>query len=457
MSPSGNGNGSTPPFKYEPGGKLIYHLMAFMEGYDLQIYPVCLRTFEQCLKMSPSTLSTIATVDNMSLLGSAFFWGFLSDKFQCQYLYGIAAMLAGVANILLASTSNYHSILALRVCHGLGVGAVNAAQPKIISSSEKEDTHPVSYGIIQAVTVLGRLLSAILTTFAASNVILGVHGWRMCYAILGYVWIFIGSIAVLGMKPKGNNGSSTSGGGGGNGEGDLSKLGGLFKKTTTYFITLVVYVSEVPFVAFTYMMLYLQYNGVSDMMAGVALAVTLIGAIVGAGGGGKAIGAIPDEYKGYGLLGSGIFALAVRFIIGCTLFMGPKPNGRMLWFHFVEFFILGATLVTIGSVDRTVISDIAEDGVKATASALIRSVAGIASSLTLYPLAGRLSEKAFGYIPTTDDIDMMDETAKATNCNSLRQTIMYILLVGTAINIILYGFCMISYKSDKGTNGKGKK
>ncbi|GFE55185.1 major facilitator superfamily protein [Babesia ovis] len=439
-------NSGKAQFEYTIFGKLIYHLVAFLEGYDLQVVSVCMRAFEMSLKFSPSKLSTMVTVDSMGLLGGAVIWGTLADIFQCQFLVAGAAMLTGIANILLASASDYKTVLVLRFIHGFGVGAVNPVQPKIVSSSVPTNNHPLSYGLLLAMSCTGRVFSAILTTLAASKIWYGHNGWRICYIVLGYIWIFMGSVALVGMKASvaDKNGSG----------GQWDNLGKAFRKLTMYIIILVFFVSDAPFCAFTYMVMYLQYLGVSDIMAGVAVAVTLIGIAVGAGGGGRIISLVGEKYDNYGLLASGVVCLIIRFGACAFLFLGPAPKGKLLWYHFLVYFTIGATMVTLGSVDRTILSNIVHKDIQATAAAVVRSVAGIASSVVLYPLAGRLAEKVFKYTPSSEALDKMTDVVKKKNADALRKTMMYIMLIGTAINAALYLLAMIKCKEDK-ENGTG--
>ncbi|GFE55186.1 major facilitator superfamily protein, putative [Babesia ovis] len=429
----------TPPYTYPFYGRLIYHLVAFLEGYDLQVVSVCMRAFEMSLKFSPSKLSTMVTVDSMGLLGGALVWGTLADIFQCQFLVAGAAMLTGIANILLASASDYKTVLALRLFHGFGVGAVNPVQPKIISSSEEEKNHPLCYGLLLTMNCIGRIFSAILTTLAASKIWYGHNGWRICYIVLGYIWIFMGSVALVGMKANKGDGA----GGASNGSGNTfhwDKLGEAFKKATMYIITLVVFISDAPFCAFTYMVM-CGTRGNPDWYRRRRCR-----------GGGQIIKVVGEEYKDYGLLGSGVVCLIIRFGACAFLFLGPAPKGKLLWYHFLVYFTIAATLVTIGSVDRSILTCILEKEVQATAAAVVRSVAGIASSLTLYPLAGYLAEKVFKYTPSSEALENVDEAVKKTNADALRKTMMYIMLIGTAVNAALYLAAMITYSGNKANN-----
>ncbi|ORM41622.1 uncharacterized protein BXIN_2632 [Babesia sp. Xinjiang] len=449
MTETKSSNG-TPTVTYGVFAQMLYHILAFMEGYDLQVISVCLRAFEMSLKLSPSSLSTMVTMETMTLLGGAVFWGFLADKCQNQYVLAAGALLTGVTNILLGIASHFKVILVLRFFHGFGLACGSPVQQKIISTSVCKDNHSAKFGIINAMMCLGRLLSAVLTTFSAGQLLIGYHGWRTCYVVFGYIWVLMGVAVLFGMV-AGNNGGgngSTSTNGSAN-----QCLWEALKKPTTIVLIFLVFISDAPFSAFTYMIMYLQYLGVSDLMAGVAVAMTLVGGAVGSAAGGKLISLVSAH--NHGLLGSGIVCVIIRLIACLCFFLGSQPRGFLRWQHYLELAVMGASLVTIGSVDRTIMTNTVEDEIQALAWATTRCIAGVSSSLFFYPLAGYLSEKIFGYTTSTQSFAEMSDVVKNTNAEALRKTMMYIMVVGTIVNAILYGLCMITYENNKNGGAAG--
>ncbi|KAK1936819.1 putative transporter [Babesia divergens] len=234
----------------------------------------------------------------------------------------------------------------------------------------------------------------------------------------------------------------------------LEAITATFKKPSSYLLLFTIYISDAPFGAFVYMISYLQYTGLSDIMAGVGCATALIGGFIGGASLGKLITLCHNADQNYGRLSVGTLIVASRILIVIAIFRGPMPTGgKLAWFHYVELALFGASLVTVSSVDRTIIADIVTKDFQASANAIYRSFAGIPSSATFVPLCGFLAERVFGYTPTTESVHTMPAELKALNARALGDSMMYIICVGTAINVVCYVAMLFTYPNDSKKNG----
>lgn len=66
---------------FGPLATVLYFLFPFVDGYDTQILPVCMRAFEVSLELSPSSLSVFASAEFMAMLGFSPIWGLLVDGY----------------------------------------------------------------------------------------------------------------------------------------------------------------------------------------------------------------------------------------------------------------------------------------------------------------------------------------------------------------------------------------
>ncbi|CDR96943.1 MAJOR FACILITATOR SUPERFAMILY MEMBER, putative [Babesia bigemina] len=456
-------------------GRALYKLVSFFEGYDQQVLSMCMRAFELTLGFSQSQLSTLATVSTMSRMGCCLIWGVLADKYDSKLVLGGGLLVMGISSIFLSSASRYKVILFLRFLHGFGFACVYPVQQKIVSdttSSEEEKKPQSSLGstasgpaqtqgtslkpknsqastkftTFQALNCIGRLLCAVITTLIARKVLLGYYGWRTSYVVLGYVWILFGTAIVFGMNKARDDVSRSQ---------EFQKLISeafeqAFTRPTTWILIFTLFIAEAPMSAFNYMTIYLQYLGVSDTMAGVAIAVTLIGGAAGSGAGGKIIDKIAGNYSHYyAEIGSGIAVMVVRLVVCLVFFLGKAPCGKLLWYHYVELATLGGTLVTVGGVDRALLKSAVENKYQATASAMVRTISGIASSVILFQVSAYLTEKVFGYVPSRESFETMATDIKDRNAEALRKSMMYIILAGTLLNTVCYIALFCRYEKDK--------
>lgn len=107
--------------KYTTSAKLLYHVVAFMEGYNLDATAACMCAFETSLGLSASRLSIIYAVEKMSLLGIGAVWGVLMDMAgrKCNHVCTLGMLLCGMGCILLGCTSSYPM-----VSYGLHINAM---------------------------------------------------------------------------------------------------------------------------------------------------------------------------------------------------------------------------------------------------------------------------------------------------------------------------------------------
>ncbi|KAK1936155.1 putative transporter [Babesia divergens] len=434
-------------------GTILYYIYFFLEGYDAQTISVCMRAFEVSLGLSPSSASLLATVEFMATLGCCPLWGFMADRFPVRYVAGGAMFISGMTCILLGNALSYPVSLSLRFLHGFALACTAPAKQKIITDSY-EDNHSTYFGFCHAVNCLGRLISAVITTYASMTMFLGRHGWRMCYCVLGYTWILMATFFVFFMEPESRNNESSETGSSNNTD-FLGAIKETFKGSTSYLLLFAIYISDAPFGAFVYIISYLQYVGLSDFMAGVCCATALIGGLIGGAAGGQLIDLCNTSNDEYGRLSVGTVIVASRILIVLAIFRGPMPTGgKLAWFHYLEFALFGASLMTVSSVDSAIVAYIVKQEYQASASAIYRCFAGIPSSATFVPLCGFLAEKAFGYIPTKESVQNMSEELKAVNAKALANSMMYVVGVSTVINVVCYVAMFFTYPNDSKKNGQ---
>ncbi|CDR97831.1 hypothetical protein BBBOND_0403190 [Babesia bigemina] len=474
---------SAPKLIYNSLGQSLYNLVSFIEGYDQQVLSMCMRAFELTLGFSQSQLSTLATVSTMSRMGCCLIWGLLADKHHSNHVLGGGLLVMGMASILLSSASRYNVIVFLRFLHGFGFACVYPVQQKIVADSTSSNETKVTNGApgqsmaggtatpekpkksegskiftrLQSLNCIGRLLCAVITTLIARKVLLGYYGWRTSYVVLGYIWTLFGVAIIFGMegnKPSLSNGVNGDQGPSTSEDTTFNKLlegaaKSVFMTATTWILIFTIFIAEAPMCAFNYMTIYLQYLGVSDTMAGVAVAVTLIGGAAGSAAGGMIIDTIAKADNVYSELGSGAAVMVVRLVVCLLFFLGKAPSGKLLWYHYVELATLGGTLVTLGGVDRAVMKKSINDMYQGTASAMVRTISGIASSVVFFQVSAYLTEKVFGYVPSRESFDTMDAAVKERNAEALRKSMMYIILAGTSINTLCYIALFFTYENDK--------
>ncbi|EDO07492.1 Major Facilitator Superfamily protein [Babesia bovis T2Bo] len=431
--------------KYGLTAKILYHLLAFMDGYDIQSLSVCMRAFEISLGLSPSSLAWMASVEIVSLVACGTIWGYLADFYKIRYLLCIAMNLVGLSAIGIGCASNYALIMFLRVVHGAAMGCTAPAIQQIVTGATDKDSYGTAFGIIHAVSCFGRLVSAILITSVAIKVPFGkIYGWRICYIAVGIVWILLGALMAIYLDSADESNITIEK----EPNNIWETLRAIFRTWTSIILLFAIFISDAPFAAFTYMILYLQYLGLSDLEAGVACALTLLGGLLGGGFGGFAVDMCHKKSTRYGRLIAGNAIMLLRLSVTLAFFLGPLPQNGLSWYHYVEIILLGSSLMTVSAIDRPIMGAVVEKKYQASATGINRCIAGILSSLTFLPLAGLLTEMAFGYQKSQLPIDQLEENVRSTNSDALRKAMMFIIGIGTVINTMCYIAFFFTYPKD---------
>ncbi|CDR93768.1 Putative sialic acid transporter [Babesia bigemina] len=451
------GAGTAPKVEHDAVGKSLYSLVSLVEGFDQHMLCMCMRAFEASLGLNQSQLSTLMTVSNISRLGCCLIWGLLADKYKLNHVFAAGLLWMGIFSIIQSSTSDYKSIIILRILHGFAFACIYPVQQKIVAEDYSDVSCNLIFGTMQALNCIGSLVCAVVTTRIARQVILGHYGWRTAYVVLGYVWILFGIAIMYGMtrgkseKERCNAKDKT----------DVKEVievafSAVFYCKTAGISIFTLFVAETPTCAISNMALYLQYLGVSDAMAGVAVATTMIGCALGSGVGGLIIKYISENYERRGELYSGIAVLVIRLILCLLFFLWKPPCGTLCWYHYMELAAFGGTLVTVGGVDRALLKKAIEDKCQATAAAVIRTISGIASIVILFQISTYLSENVFGYIPSTAPFETMQVSIKHRNAEALKLSMMYIIVAGTILNIFCYVALLCYAPEREGDKGKVK-
>ncbi|KAK1444097.1 multiplied multi-transmembrane transporter-like protein [Babesia gibsoni] len=436
---------------YGPLAFVLYHAVAFLNAYDTQLLPICMRAFEVSLGLSPSSLSILATVELMTIMGVCPFWGVLVDLYKCNYVQSASMVVNGLICILLGCASSYPYMVFLRIMHGFVLSSLAPVMHKIITDSRSSESQGTYYSINYGVYCVGRIASFYITSTLAMKSILGYCGWRFCYIVMGCAWLIVGVLVYFYMRPTDDTPGVRIFSADASTNEQRSILESTLKilKTGTFWILVVVMIAgDTPFAMLVYMVLYFQYSGLSDVNAGVATATVRFGAVVGSFAGGYVIDACHKLNKKYGRIGIGTSIVVVRLVSSTILLSIPIVNATITWHHYIELILLGATLVITPGIERPVLAAVVPIENQGLALSLIRVIGGMPSYATFVPLIGFMAERAFGYTKTKELVENMEQELRDTNATALRKSMLYVMVVSTIITIISYIGLLFTYPKD---------
>ncbi|AFZ80455.1 hypothetical protein BEWA_033080 [Theileria equi strain WA] len=435
----------------------IFNLATFVEYFNVQFLFASMRGLEMSLGFSPEMLSRFAMVEELSLVSFIPVWGILSDIYELKYLLGFALFMSGTLSVVLSLISNYGFMLFIRILNGATMGSVTPSTQKYVVGMKSIDLG-LAFGILHATMCAARLICSILITKLASTVFFGIYGWRICSLVFGIFCIMISPLLLLMPKFHRDLPPDPS---------DTEKvplklriqkllkflynnLREAFRTTTSKILLVLIFFSDGPFLTFSFITLYFQYEGLSDLRAGVSTGLIIIGGLVGGVIGGFTSDYLHKRSEKYGRLIFGIVATAVRMVSLSTAFYAFNRHNVYQFYPILAklLFLIGASFATVSCVDRAILADVVHPRYQSSAIGFCRCIAGIGSSITFAPLLGILIERVYGYVPITIDLKYVPMELIEKNAYALRNSIMIVNVGTTFIVLLLYIVLCFSFGAD---------
>ncbi|KAK1444682.1 multiplied multi-transmembrane transporter-like protein [Babesia gibsoni] len=440
------------PFKkYGTFAIVLYHVCAFVTACDLQTVVIFMRAFEVDLGLSPSSLSVMKTAEFVSGTVCSPIWGLLVDRFVVNHVYPAGAFLGGVICILLACVSNYPFIIFLRILHGFALAGWGPIIHKIIIDSRPNSEVGLYYGIYIAVMCAASLIFLCCGSQLALTTIAGYYGWRFCYVLFGVIWFIIGILVYFYLIPVDDGifmkrHVSLCGV-----KAEMKALVRSIRQvthvSTFWILVLVTMASDAPAAIALYLMMYLQYCGLSDVIAGVACAVIAVGTFFGVIIGGFVADSWHKKSEKYGRIAIGTIVVVMRLIVISLLLCIPIKDS-LKWYNWIELALFGVSALTFANVDRPMLAAVVPRENQALGVALIRVIGDLPSWAVYLPLIGFMSEKSFGYVKTRELVEDMDPLIRDGNATALRKSMVYVACFGVLCNLFLYAAMVFTYPDD---------
>ncbi|KAK1444681.1 multiplied multi-transmembrane transporter-like protein [Babesia gibsoni] len=441
-----------PYAKYGTFAVVLYHVCAFVTACDGQLVLVFMRAFEVDLGLSPSSLSAFRTAEFVAGTMISPLWGLLIDSFMINHVYPPLLFLGGVVCILLACVSNYPFIIFLRLLHGFAMSSTGPVVHKIITESRSNSEMATFYGFYIACMGAGYLASILCCSKLSLTKVAGYYGWRLCYVVMSLLWFTKCVLVYFYLKPEDeskSNARPTSL------SGVKSELKEVLKNVkqvlrirTFWVLVFVTIATNAPASITVYLMMYFQYCGLSDMMAGIACGVMAVGTFAGSILGGFIADFCQRKSEKYGRLLLGAIVIAIRLIFISLLLAIPIKDSSLQWYNWIELALFGVSALTFANVDRPTLVAVVPRENQALGVALIRVIADLPSWGAYIPLIGFMSEKSFGYVKTSELVEDMDPLIRDGNATALRKSMLYVACFGVLCNLFLYAAVCFTYPDD---------
>jgi len=297
------------------------------------------------LGLDLSAVTSMAMVQALTMAAFAPLWGTLADRevVSRKVLIVVGCILQGVVTVLLAFTSSYPRMMALRALNGVMLASLKPIAVSMISGITSESNRGKSFAWIQFSAMLGMMLGFVIGTPISRKEVAGMHGWRVSFIGIGAVSIIVGAVVhALMVEPPRQR--AAPGKAAGVGAASVIRIvrGELFKIlhyfTLPSFVALVAQgcIGLVPWKVLNYQTLFFQVAGIGDFLAGTLQASNFIASAFGNLLGGWIGDSLARRWPSHGRPFTAQISVFAGIPIAALIFMVPAPQGWAFpWYLFL--------------------------------------------------------------------------------------------------------------------------
>eukprot|EP00293_Proteomonas_sulcata_P002233 CAMPEP_0184324196 /NCGR_PEP_ID=MMETSP1049-20130417/134023_1 /TAXON_ID=77928 /ORGANISM="Proteomonas sulcata, Strain CCMP704" /LENGTH=475 /DNA_ID=CAMNT_0026645905 /DNA_START=188 /DNA_END=1612 /DNA_ORIENTATION=- len=427
----------------------LLYLVCAIEGVDLQLLPASFKALESDLGFGPGVLGALSMGQALFLATSGPVWGSLADRgMSRKSMLSRAALAWGIITVLLGSTSELWIVFLLRCLNGIALAALVPISQSLIADLTQDHNRGLVFGLVQCSGNLGRGISSMAVTAVADDDLklpgLEIRGWRAAFMLVGLMSLVVSFVVTSYMvEPARDTSYGGSDAKSGGGESETRTSSSFFhelrlecRMLLSYFRikSFVVILTQgafgmIPWSSLTFLTLFLQYCGLSDLKAGI-VSMTVV---FSCGAGGIVGGVIGDRLTKWSRFHgrpctAQISVLAGMIAMAILLCWVPKKADSFAGFMMVSVvFGVTASWAAVGC-NSPMLLELVDSGSRSRIIALLIAVNGATAAVLGGPVVGFLSQ-AMGYNSPARGVKISDlaDAQKEKNLNSLTKA----LLVGT--------------------------
>eukprot|EP00933_Yihiella_yeosuensis_P059215 TRINITY_DN601_c0_g1_i4.p1 TRINITY_DN601_c0_g1~~TRINITY_DN601_c0_g1_i4.p1 ORF type:complete len:526 (+),score=108.53 TRINITY_DN601_c0_g1_i4:87-1664(+) len=181
----------SPEEEREPTGLLLVCLagVSMLEGADTTLIPTTMFALQSDIGLKLTDVAILTTVQMVLTNLAAPFWGILADRgtLKRRQILAIGALGEGCAVTLLGFVPTMWPMIFLRGMSGFFLASLRPVCNGIIADSTSENRRGKIFGRVQSSLLFGMFTLTLISGNIANITIAGIHGWRVCFALLGIV------------------------------------------------------------------------------------------------------------------------------------------------------------------------------------------------------------------------------------------------------------------------------
>jgi len=436
----------------------ILCIVSLLDGADRQLLPSCFRALEADLGFSPSLLAAVALAQGLTGCLFAPVWGALTDRNLVLPHHLIAGGCAawGVITFCLAFIEDASMVILLRILNGAAMATLSPVTSTLVADLVPPQSRGRCFSWLGATSCIGAMLASALATamseerFTASK----IAGWRVAFAIIALLSVAIVPVAFKRIKtPSRHRGETQK-----RIESyeqanpslyqELRTLLSYFEIPTFTVIVLQTCFGGIPWSAFTFSTMYLQYADVSDSLAGDLASAFLFSCAFGIVLGGFVCDALTrwNRFHGRPLAAQISSGMGIPLAYIYYQVVPRNPMGVPYWF------LLTLAVGIFGSwsengVFRPMLTEVVSENHRGRVVGVLIATSGSVNSIG-GPMVALLAERVWGYRTQRRQLSSVPEDVRMRNRDALADALTT-LSVGPWL--ICFIFCCglhFTYKAD---------
>lgn len=441
--------GAFDMMKMPRGSYLLVNCVGFMDGCDEQLLPSSFRGMEQQVGFNPWMLGGLAMAQSFWLAISCPVWGTFADRHTKRKILGFGCCFWGLTTMILAQAYNYAWTVTLRSLNGIAMGSTEAITLTLLAHGTAGHARGSAFGLLQFFSSFGRVLGNLVTTAVGTQTIFGITGWRLTLAVLGFALVCLG-MAILEVLPEEHPMTN---------ENHLVdylsflrdvRVASLARPTTGLLLAESIFVT-VPYAATAFSVMFYQYCGMQDLIAGTTSALGLVGTMVG----GLLFGYLGDRLARanatQGRLFLAITLITFKMALIAVLYIAIPRSPKYTWAFMLVSFFVGMTHTTTPSTHRPILSEVVKPKHRASVYGMVVALEAACGAILGTCIVGVLADYAFGYTRTRLSVMELNRETADINARALALAIVCVAEVACLFSGVMYIAMLFSYRKDRET------
>lgn len=436
----------------------LLYTVCIIDGADQQLLPSSYRALEADLGLSPENLAMMSLCQAVAQALSAPFWGSLVDHefLGPSQILALGAFSWGLLTILLACVSSPLIMVTLRAVNGIALASLSPVVQAVISKLAPEAQRGRYFAWCGFCNCMGQMLCASFGTAVSESRFtqFDIAGWRVAFVIVGLLSVLLAPIvaSLLSLPFRDRESQSklrreefTSDG---SLLEELNMFANFFKVGSFRVIVIQGCFGCMPWSAMVFSTMYLQYAGLSDLVAGNVASIMLLclacGNIIGGLVGDYL--ASKSRYHGRPLTAQLSVLISIPTVYIFFKVVPPTVASAPTWFLVAAVFGLCASWCENG-VNRPLLSEVVPEHCRGRIVALCSAFQGSIGALGA-PTVGLLAERLFGYTTEQRPINQLSAAVRRNNLKALSNGVVLMCIIPWAICFTCYSALHLTYASD---------